>query len=62
MDLGSGVLGEGAVCALDDAHDHSEQSQRAAEDLDDQDLHEGVRVLRIGDGAPAPGNSHADAE
>jgi len=62
LDLGSGILGEGAVCALDDAHDHSEQPQCAPEDLHYQDLHEGVRVLRIGDRAPAPRHSHADSE
>ena len=56
------VFREGAVRALNDPHDHPEQSQGTPEDLYDQDLHKGVRVLGVSDRATTARNTHTDAE
>jgi hypothetical protein len=45
------VLGESALSALDNPHDHSKQSQRTPENLNYEYLDKRVGVLSIGDGA-----------
>ena len=45
----------------DDPDDHPEQTERASEDLDHQDLHEERRVLRVGQRARRSDGADADS-
>ena len=45
----------------DDPDDHPEQTERASEDLDDEDLHEERRVLRVGQRARRSDDADADS-
>lgn len=45
---------------LQDSHDHAEQTDGAAEDLHDEDLHKEASVLGVCQGRPAAHDAHAD--
>lgn len=47
--------------AHDDPDDHPEQTERASEDLDDEDLHEQRRVLRVRQRARRSDGADADS-
>lgn len=48
--------------ALDDANDDAKDAERRPEDLDDEDLHEERRVLRIGERTATAGDADTNPE
>ena len=62
MNERSSLFGEGALAALNNPDDDSEEPKGAPENLHHQNLHERVRILGIRDRTSTSWNSHTNSE